>query len=237
MVTESREERLVGAFVRLADTLVAGYDVVDLLQTLIESSAQLLDASAAGLMLADDKGELALVAATSERSRLVEMMQLSSGNGPCLEAFVCGEVVVVSDIAAEAARWPEFAEEALAQGFRSIHCVPMRLRGSIIGTVNLFRAATGSLTAVDAAAAQGLADVATIGILQERAIRESEVAREQLQNALESRVVIEQAKGVIAQLRAVDMDLAFTLLRAHARNTGRNLRDVAADVVDRSLAL
>jgi len=237
MVTGSREERLVGAFVTLADTLVAGYDVVDLLQTLIESSAQLLDASAAGLMLADDNGELSVVAATSEESRLVEMMQLSSGNGPCLEAFATGQVVTVGDIGVEASRWPEFAAEALAQGFLSIHAVPMRLRGSVIGTLNLFRSEVGTLDESDAAAARGLADVATIGILQERAIRESQVAREQLQNALDSRVVIEQAKGVIAQTRGLDMDSAFSELRRHSRSSGQNLRDVAAQVVNRTLTL
>lgn len=237
MVTGSREERLVGAFVTLADTLVADYDVVDLLQTLIESSAELLDAAAAGLMLADERGALSVVAATSEESRLVEMMQFSSGNGPCLEAFASGRVVTVYDVAAEAARWPEFAAEALMQGFRSVHAVPMRLRGSVIGTLNLFRTEVGALDAKDAAAAQGLADVATIGILQERGIRESQIARTQLQNALESRVVIEQAKGVIAQLRGLDMDAAFAVLRGHARSTGQNLRDVASRVVDRPLTL
>ncbi|TXN31862.1 GAF and ANTAR domain-containing protein [Lacisediminihabitans profunda] len=236
MVAETRERRLVDTFVTLADTLVAGYDVVDLLQTLVEACADLLDASAAGLMLADDGGNLAVVASTSERSRLVEIMQLRSGHGPCVEAFTTGVVVEVDDLVAQRNRWPEFREEALSQGFRSVHAIPLRLRGSVIGTLNLFRNEPGLLTPEDASVAQGLADVATIGILHERTLRENSVAKEQLQHALDSRVVIEQAKGVIAQTRSVDMDQAFRLLRAYARSNNLNLHDVAARVVARTVS-
>ncbi|WP_394771338.1 ANTAR domain-containing protein [Lacisediminihabitans sp.] len=235
MVAETRERRLVGTFVTLADTLVAGYDVVDLLQTLVEACAELLDASAAGLMLADDSGDLAVMASTSERSRLVEIMQLRYGHGPCVEAFTTGIVMEVDDLEAPSARWPEFREEALSQGFRSVHAIPLRLRGSVIGTLNLFRNEPGFLTPEDAAAAQGLADVATIGILHERTLRENSVAKEQLQHALDSRVVIEQAKGVIAQTRNVDMDRAFRILRSYARDNNLNLHDVAARVVARTV--
>ncbi|HAM27167.1 MAG TPA: transcriptional regulator [Microbacteriaceae bacterium] len=235
MVAETRERRLVDTFVTLADTLVAGYDVVDLLQTLVEACADLLDASAAGLMLADKSGNLAVVASTSERSRLVEIMQLRFGLGPCVEAFTTGVVVEVDDLETGTARWPEFREEALAQGFRSVHAIPLRLRGSVIGTLNLFRNEPGLLTPEDASVAQGLADVATIGILHERTLRENSVAKEQLQHALDSRVVIEQAKGVIAQTREVDMDAAFSILRAYARNNNLNLHDVAARVVNRTV--
>jgi GAF domain-containing protein len=235
MVAETRERRLVDTFVTLADTLVAGYDVVDLLHTLVEACADLLDASAAGLMLADKSGNLAVVASTSERSRLVEIMQLRFGLGPCVEAFTTGVVVEVDDLETGTARWPEFREEALAQGFRSVHAIPLRLRGSVIGTLNLFRNEPGLLTPEDASVAQGLADVATIGILHERTLRENSVAKEQLQHALDSRVVIEQAKGVIAQTREVDMDAAFSILRAYARNNNLNLHDVAARVVNRTV--
>jgi GAF domain-containing protein len=235
MVAETRERRLVDTFVTLADTLVAGYDVVDLLQTLVEACAELLDASAAGLLLADDSGDLAVVASTSERSRLVEMMQLHSGHGPCVEAYTTGAVVEVEDLELLSSRWPDFREEALAQGFRSVHAIPLRLRGTVIGTLNLFLSEPGLMSPEDASVARGLADVATIGILHERTIRENSVAREQLQHALDSRVLIEQAKGVIAQTRNVDMDAAFRILRAYARSNNLNLHDVAARVVARSV--
>jgi len=237
MASETRERRLTAAFVTLADTLVAGYDVVDLLQTLVDTCADLLDASAAGLMLADPAGELAVVASTSEKSRLVETMQLSSGFGPCVQCFSTGAPVTVSDVAELGDEWPGFREAALEQGFRSVHGVPLRLRGNVIGTLNLFRTTTGALTDEDLSVAQGLADVATIGILQERAIREADIAKNQLQHALDSRVLIEQAKGVIAYMRDVDMDEAFQTLRSYSRNNGLNLRDVAELVVNRSLAL
>jgi GAF domain-containing protein len=237
MAHETRERRLTGAFVTLADTLVADFDVVDLLQTLVDTCAELLDADAAGIMLAEADGELAVVASTSEQSRLVEMMQLSSGAGPCVECFTTGSAVSVPDIELVGDRWPGFSEQVLAQGFRSVHGVPLRLRGSVIGTLNLFRAEAGAMSDEDAAVAQGLADVATIGILQQRALREADDARRQLQEALDSRVLIEQAKGVIAHTRDLSMDEAFRMLRAHARSHNLNLRDVAAAVVDRSLSL
>ena len=237
MASETRERRLTTAFVTLADTLVAGYDVVDLLQTLVDTCADLLDASAAGLMLADSNGELAVVASTSEKSMLVETMQLSSGFGPCVQCFTTGMPVTVSDVDELGDRWPGFRESALEQGFRSVHGVPLRLRGNVIGTLNLFRATIGVLSDEDLSVAQGLADVATIGILQERAIRAADVAKNQLQHALDSRVLIEQAKGVIAYMHDVDMDTAFQTLRGHARSNNLNLRDVAELVVNRSLSL
>ena len=233
----SREARLVSTFVTLADTLVVGYDVVDLLQTLVDSSAELLDASAAGIMLADDDGVLSVVASTSESSRLVDLMQLRSGLGPCVDSYTSGATISVADVTATDGRWPGFTDAALEQGFHAVHAVPLRLRSNVIGTLNLFRGITGALNEEDASVAQGLADVATIGILQERTIREESVAREQLQNALTSRVVIEQAKGVVAQLHLVDMDSAFRALRDYARNNRLSLRDVAELVVSRRLTI
>jgi GAF domain-containing protein len=235
MVTDSRESRLASAFVTLADTLVVGYDVVDLLHTLVETCAELVDAKAAGLLLSDGNGGLEVVASTSESSRLVELMQLSSGHGPCVECYGTGLVVEVEDIESSEKDWPDFRETALAQGFRSVHAVPMRLRGNVIGALNMFRSTPGFFTPSDSAIAQSLADVATIGILQERAIRESDIATAQLQHALDSRVVIEQAKGVISQVRDVDMDEAFRKLRSYARSHSLNLRDVAELVVNRTL--
>jgi GAF domain-containing protein len=163
------------------------------------------------------------------------MMQLHSGHGPCVEAYTTGAVVEVEDLELLSSRWPDFREEALAQGFRSVHAIPLRLRGTVIGTLNLFLSEPGLMSPEDASVARGLADVATIGILHERTIRENSVAREQLQHALDSRVLIEQAKGVIAQTRNVDMDAAFRILRAYARSNNLNLHDVAARVVARSV--
>jgi GAF domain-containing protein len=237
MAHETRERRLTTTFVTLADTLVTGYDVVDLLQTLVDTCADVLDASAAGLMLADAGGELAVVASTSEQSRLVEMMQLGSGSGPCVECFEIGLPVSVPDVDLIGDRWPGFRDEAVAQGFRSVHAVALRLRGSVIGTLNLFHSEVGQLSHEDMAVAQGLADVATIGILQERAISEADLTKRQLQHALDSRVLIEQAKGVVAHTQNVDMDVAFRTLRAHARSNNLSLRDVAELVVARQIML
>jgi GAF domain-containing protein len=235
MERDGRERQLAATFVRLADTLVAEYDVVDLLQSLVDTCAELLDASAAGLLLASENGGLDLVASTSEESRLVDTLQLSSGAGPSIESFRTGGRISVFDTAAAPEAWSAFRESALAQGFHSVYAVPLRLRNSVIGCLTLFRSQTGVLSDEDASVAQGMADVATIGILHERALRESTIAKEQLQHALESRVLIEQAKGVIAQKRGVDMDEAFGLLRNYARANGANLHDVASRLVGREL--
>ncbi|MFP7760355.1 ANTAR domain-containing protein [Marisediminicola sp. LYQ134] len=233
----SRERRLTSAFVTLADTLVDDYDVFDLLDTLVHTSADVLDAQEAGLLLADASGTLSVVASTSERSHLIEIMQLEAGAGPCVECFVTGRPVDVADISEVADRWPAFHTAAAAQGIRAVHAVPLRLRDTVIGALNLFRTVTGELGEADIAAAQGLADVATIGILQERRHNRSEATAEQLQSALESRVVIEQAKGVLAYRHDLDMDAAFVKLRTYARNNSLSLRSVADAIVERSLRL
>ena len=233
----SREHELARAFVSLADTLVADYDVVDLLQNLVDTSVSLLKSEAGGLLLADDYGVLTLVASTSEETSLVELLQLESGQGPCMQAFRDGTVIEVSDIAAVDESWHDFRDGALAQNFLSVLAVPMRLREDTIGTLNLFRSTVGTMSQADIDIARGLADIATIGILHERAVRESDVAREQLQHALNSRVIIEQAKGVIAQLHGVTMDDAFRSLREYSRNNNVALRDVAELVVLRSVTL
>jgi transcriptional regulator with GAF, ATPase, and Fis domain len=232
-----RERLLAETFVLVADTLVAGYDVVDLLQTLVERCAEILGAADAGIILADTVGNLEVVASTSESTRLIELMQLRGSGGPCIEAFLTGRPVTIADIAEVEGVWPEFACDARAAGYTAVHSTPMRLRTETIGALNLFRTTSGPLNADDVAATQALADVATIGILQERAFHEADIARQQLQRALDSRVVIEQAKGVIAQIHGLDMDLAFQLLRGHARSTGGRLHEVAQDVVERRLQL
>lgn len=237
MSDSTREGRLVSTFVTLADTLVVGFDVVELLQTLVDTCTEVLETSAAGIVLAAPGGDLEVIATTSEQSRLVEMIQLSSGNGPCVEAFRTGESFALDDLSLVAERWPEFHASASEQGFAAVHAFPLRLRGNVLGALNLFYSAPRGLSAEDSSVAQGLADVATIGILQERAVRENAIARQQLQNALDSRVIIEQAKGVLAQVHTIDMDAAFTMLRSHARNSRLALREVAQGVVNRTIEI
>lgn len=237
MVIPSRAGAVSAAFVKIADTLVADYDVVDLLYTLVDESVALLDASAAGLLLVDPAGDLQVMASTSEKVQHLEMLQLEAGLGPCVDCFHTGAVVKIDDIATDGAPWPAFQAAALSQGFVSVHAVPMRLRGNTIGTLNLFRAQRGPLSVDDAAIAQAFADVATISLLQERALQESSLVTEQLQRALSRRVVIEQAKGVIAQTANVNIDQAFALLRSHSRSHSRSLLETSRDVVARRIAI
>jgi GAF domain-containing protein len=235
MTDRSREERINIAFVAVADTLIADYDVIDLLHTLVEQCTALLDTQAGGLVLADANGDLQVVASTSEGADFVEVMQLAAGSGPCIECFHTGVAVAIGDIAKDASQWPEFQKAALEQGFLSVYATPLRLRGQILGSMNLFSTSTGELNAKDASVAQALADVATIGILQERTIRESGIVAEQLQYALSSRVLVEQAKGVLSASGAMGVDQAFTALREYARSNNLTLRAVAEGVTNRTL--
>jgi GAF domain-containing protein len=237
MTNETRETKLSSAFVKLADTLIADFDVVDLLHWLVEECTQILDTQAGGLMLVDPAGELQLIASTSEEAELVEILQLAAGEGPCLECFRTGTPVTVGDIEADAAKWPQFSAEALKEGFRSVHATPLRLRGQTIGTMNLFSTHLGALAPADITVAQALADVATIGILQERTIRSANLVAEQLQHALDSRVLIEQAKGVLAATTGMSMHDAFSTMRAYARERNLSLRKVADDVIARTIDL
>jgi transcriptional regulator with GAF, ATPase, and Fis domain len=231
-----REAGLVDAFAALADTLVADYDVVELLQTLVDTCVALLDVTAAGLLLADvDSKRLDLMASTSEESRLVETMQLAAEAGPCIECFRTGAIVSMPDIRNGRPDWADFNEKALALGFLSVYAVPLRLRSATVGTLNLFRSAAGELNERDTRVAQALADVATIGILHERDFRASDLLRQQLQLALNSRVVIEQAKGVLAHTHDVSTNEAFALMRDYARSHRIPLAQVAQQLVQRTL--
>ncbi len=231
-----RERQVIRAFVALADTLVDDYDVADLLHTLVQQCVELLDVAAAGLTLVDERGGLQLLASSTEQARLLELFQLDIDEGPCIECFTTSSPVLVADIAAAAGRWPRFAAEAARDGFASVHAVPLRLRRQTIGALNLFGHSPGELSADDVALAQGLADTATIGILHERAFRQEEILSEQLQTALNSRVIIEQAKGVLAVSGQLSMDAAFTSLRGYARGNNLRLSDVARALADRALA-
>lgn len=230
----SREGALVDAFVNLADTLVAEYDVVDLLSTLSQLSSRLLDATDAGILLTDAHGRLEVLAASSERSHLIGLMQLAADEGPCVEAYRSGEVVAVHGWAAIYARWPRFATSVRELGYVSVLAVPMRLRDDRLGSLNLFFDHDTPTSAGDRKAARGLADVATISILHEQSLKEQSDARAQLQRALQSRVLIEQAKGVIATTENVDMEEAFRRLRARARDSRARISEVARELIARS---
>lgn len=237
MTEITREGQLVDAFATLADTLVDDYDAVELLQTLVDNCRDLLDVTAAGILLADLDGNLEVVASTSEASRLVEVMQLSAQAGPCIDCYTSGKAVSVPDISTSPPKWDKFRESAAQQGFASVFALPMRLRETTIGALNLLRADSGELNERDVRAAQALADVATIGILHARSLRESDAVRGQLQRALNSRIVIEQAKGVLSQTNKMTTDDAFNLMRQYARSHGMLLSNVAESIVLRTLTI
>jgi len=232
MMTVSAE-RLAIIFVEVADTLVDEFDLLDFLQMLTERAASLVDAAAVGLMLADQRGRLEFMAGSDENVRLVELFQLQNQEGPCLDAFRTGQPVINVDLADAAHRWPRFAPRAAEAGFLSVHAFPLRLREQVIGVLNVFGTDKGGeLAATDAPIIQALADVATIGLLQERTIRRAEELTGQLQGALNSRIVIEQAKGAIAQARSVSIDDAFKIIRTYARSRNRRLIDLAHAIVE-----
>jgi transcriptional regulator with GAF, ATPase, and Fis domain len=231
------DRQLAETFVELADTLVDDFDVVDFLHQVTVRCAEVLGVSAAGVLLTDQRGTLQVVAASTEQTRLLELLQLQTDQGPCPECFHTGRPIAVADLSSAADRWPRFIAAARQVGFASVHALPMRLRTDVIGALNLFGTQPGALDADTIRLGQALADVATIGLLQARAIHQRDTIAEQLQSALNSRVIIEQAKGVIAERRQLDMDQSFTLLRSTARSSNRRLSDLARAIVDRSEVL
>ena len=236
-VGRGREQLLTRAFVGLADTMVDDYDIIELLDRLVSYSVELLAADAAGIMLVDSQRNLQVVACSHEDAEMMELLQLQADQGPCVECLRTGAPVSVPDLADAASRWPVFVAAVAARGaYRSVHALPLRLRGEAIGTMNLFHRQPGALPDADLEVGQALADVATIGILQERAIRRGEVLTEQLQTALNHRVIIEQAKGVLAQRGDLSMNDAFDRLRRYARNHNTRLSEIARQVVETDLA-
>lgn len=231
-------EKLAAVFVELADTLVDDFDVLDLLHVLADRSVQLLGASAAGLMVTDDDGELRLVVSSSEQARLMELFQLQNDEGPCLDCYRSGRPVSVPRLEDEYDRWPNFGRVAAAAGFSSVVALPMRLRGQSIGGLNLFGTTDSPpVDDADLPIAQSLADAATIAILQDRLARGREILNQQLQVALSSRVAIEQAKGVLARHLGVSPEGAFEVLRGRARGSRRRLGELADEVARGDLTL
>jgi GAF domain-containing protein len=221
-------------FVEVADTLVDDFDLVLFLQSLTHHVAVVSEASTVGLMLADQRGELQFMAASDESGEMLDLLQLQNREGPCLDCFRSGQPVVNADLAGPTAQgsWPDFAAAALGAGFTSVHAFPMRLRSTVIGTINAFSSTSEELGDDESRVVQGLADIATIAILQERSIARAEALTEQLQGALNSRIVIEQAKGALARIEGISVDAAFALLRSRARSTRQRLVDVAAEVLE-----
>ncbi len=232
----SRESLLITTLVELADNLVDDYDVIDVLTVLVDRCVQTVAVDAAGVMLARPEESLQFVASSSESMRMLELFQIQAAEGPCVDCFRSGEPIINQALDEGVERWPQFSPRAMAQGFRAVHCLPMRLRGSTIGALNLFRKNHGTLDADDVVAAQGLADVATIAILQHQSTLNASTLNSQLSHALNSRIIIEQAKGMIRQALECDMHEAFERLRWHSRNHNVRLTTVATRVVEGILA-
>jgi GAF domain-containing protein len=233
-----REDRLARAFVEFSDTLVRGYDVVDFLARVCERCVDVLEVSAVGALLTDGAGRLGLVSASTQAVAVLEALQVQRQEGPCLDAYRSGERVVVPDLHRVAGgRWPVFTPRALASGLAAVCAFPMRLRDARIGALNVFQVAPGGLDGAAVRAGQALADVATIAILQARAIEDATKLASQLEHALASRVLIEQAKGILAERLRVDPAAAFARLRRYARLRGLGLTELARRVVDGTLTL
>jgi transcriptional regulator with GAF, ATPase, and Fis domain len=231
------DRRVREVFIELSDTLVDDFDIIEFLDRLAARCSELLGVSACGILLADHHGVLNLVAASTEQARLVELTQLQNSEGPCLEAFGTGRPVQHPDLRDARVRWPRFTAAAVSAGFLSVQALPMRLRDTVVGAVNLFSRSTGQLDADTITLGQALADAATIGIVHQRAIAKQEIVTEQLQVALNSRVLIEQAKGFLTHSLSIGVDEAFVLLRSYARTNNRRLTDVADDVVQGRLTM
>jgi GAF domain-containing protein len=226
-------EKLAGTFVELADSLVDDFDALDLLNVLVERCVDVLGVAAAGLMFADGQEQLRLAVASSESARLMDLYQLQNDEGPCLDCYRSGLPVSGVPLKDEQDRWPSFAAAARREGFDGVLALPLRLRGRVIGALNLFDAKDGTLADPSIhPVAQAMADVATIAILQERLVKQREIVNLQLQGALTSRVVIEQAKGVLATRLDVEMEEAFELMRKRSRDERRRLVEVAEEVVN-----
>jgi GAF domain-containing protein len=225
------DRRVTETFVTLADTLVDPFDVIDLLHVLTNRCVELLEVQAAGLMLADSEGFLRVTASSSQGARLLELFELQHDEGPCLDCYRTGEPVTEADLSTADERWPRFASRAVQAGYRSVQSFPMRLRGEVLGAMNLFGPGSETLTPDQLGLAQAFTDIATISIVQDRLTRDRSLLTEQLEVALTSRVAIERATGIVAGRLTLDVDQAFALLRAACRRSNRRLSDVAHDII------
>lgn len=234
----SKQQVLLDTLVELADNLIDDFDVVELLTVLTDRCVEAFDIRAAGLMLAAPMGaDLRVMSSSSATMRDLELYELQAQEGPCLDAYRTGQRIVNEDLAHATERWPRFAPAAMEAGFRSVNAIPMRLRNATIGALNLFRADTGAMDDIDVTTAQAFADVATIAILQQQAAVDAQVVNQQLNHALNSRITLEQAKGMLAERGEIDLDTAFGQLRQYARNNNQRLSDVASDIVHGKISI
>jgi GAF domain-containing protein len=231
----TREELLARTFIELADTLVDDFDLIEVTQRLVERCVELFDVSAAGLLMAGADGELRMLASSNEALRVVELFEIQAEEGACFDCYHSGVAVVNEDLADTAGRWPAFSALAVDAGYYSVHALPVRLRRQVIGALNLFRGDRGQLNDADVSAAQGLADAVAIAILQERAVHDRQLILTQLEGALNSRILIEQAKGVFAERAKTSTAEAFTFLRSYARTHNQKLSEVCAGVINGSI--
>ena len=234
--SETTQTLTATTFVEIVDALVGDFDVIDVLTRLTARCVELLDAAAAGILLADSDGQLCVVGASTEQIHLLELFQIQNDEGPCLDCYQTGEVVLHSDLDA-APPWPAFAAECTKAGYRSVCAVPLRHRAHTLGCLNLFMSEPGGLTDQDIALAQALADVASITIVQDQAIRDAAIREGHLQHALTSRIAIEQAKGMLAERNNIDMNEAFSRLRSYARSNNLGLTNVAEAIVGGTIAV
>lgn len=235
-MTSTHDEVLFATLIELADTTTTGFDLVSMADRLVGACVEVLGVKAAGIMLADQRRSLRVFASTNEETRMLELLELQNNDGPCLEAFHTGTVIAGVDLARLTTRWPHFAAAALAAGIKTAYAVPMRLRDQTIGALNLFRASTEPLSVHDMNVARVMADMAAIGIIKNWSIRQQEVLAQQLQSALNTRVIIEQAKGVLAEREGLSMGEAFEFLRSTARATQRPIAEVATEMVTKRTA-
>ena len=234
-MSAARERSVSAAFVAIANSLAEDYDAVDLFTGLTTHCADLLDVASAALLLADERGVLHVMAASSDATRDLETFQLQRQEGPCLDCHHDGSAILVPDLATERARWPVFVPAAIAAGFGAVHAVPMRLRDVVLGTLGLFSTRPGVLNAEDVDLAQALAHVASVALVADKALSDKAAINEQLQRALQSRVILEQAKGVLAERGGLEMAEAFAVLRRHARDHNQKLSELAHSLVSREL--
>lgn len=233
----NREQILTDTLAEMTDSLVENFDVLDVFSLLVERSVELLGVSAAGLLLDNGHGGLQVMASTSEAMQLVEVFQVQAEEGPCRDCFVSGEPVMIDDLAAEAGRWPEFVPVALRRGFRAAHALPMHLHGRVLGVLGLFGEIPGGLEDQVVRTGQALADMGTVAILHERRSNDAQLLASQLQQVLNSRIAIEQAKGIVAQHFGLDPEAAYHRLRGYARGHQLGLSVLGRQVVTGALAV
>ena len=230
MTDTPRETQVLDAVVSLVDSLLDDFDVVELLTELTERCAQLLDIAAAGLLLADPLGQLRLLAATSKQTWELELFQLQADEGPCVDCYSTGQPVSVADLSLATDRWPRFIPAAREAGVASVHALPMRAAGLVLGSLGLFGNSPGELTESDLLLGQTLAHIACVAILQELPPTPATVIP-QLRAALTHHIVVEQAKGFLRERLDISVNEAFSLLRRYARVSGDHLTDVARQLM------